>query len=189
MKKTILLICILLNQFIVISQNDTILQLFRTTYLGKQKITLQANIATIKDMVVRSDNNHYYLKKGTFGIADSMGIEVNSAQQIISILFTYEYAPDYSNDTAYIHELHKYQQLINSKGREYQYISKSKSIKVTRWEDKGTIFELIETRINNKTQAYSVIFDKELYYKKLKSCIDLNKSENSIEILKRLGLI
>ncbi len=110
-------------------------------------------------------------------------------QRIISILFVYEYAPDYSNDTAYIHELRKYQKLINSKGREYQYISKNKSIKVTKWEDKETIFELIETRINNKTQAYSVIFDKELYYQKVKACIDLNRNENSIELLKRLGLI
>lgn len=171
------------------SQNDTILKLFRSTLLGKQKITLQSNVSTIKGYAIKSDNNHYFLKKGTYGIADSIGIEVNSVQQIISILFTYEYAPEYSNDTAYIHELHKYQKLINSKGREYQYTSKNISIKVTKWEDKGTIFELIETRIDNKTQAYSVIFDKELYYKKVKSCIDLNKSENSIELLKRIGLI
>jgi hypothetical protein len=191
MKKNLaIIIIVFLSHSLLISQNDTILKLFRTTYIeNKQKITMLESIETLKNVTLKNGNNHYSLKKGTYLVADSISIELNNLEQIISISFFYDYAPDYSNDTAYIHELHKYQKTINSKGREYQYISKSKSIKVTKWEDNATIFELVEVIINNKKQVYSVIFDKNFYYKKVKSCIDLNKNENSIELLNRLGLI
>ncbi len=189
MKQTLTSLLFFLFSNVMLSQNDTILKLFRTTFLGKQKISLQSNISTLTGFAIKSNSSNYYLKKGSFGIADSIGLEINNAQQIISILFVYNYAPDYSNDTAYIHELRKYQELINSKGREYKYFSKSRSIKVTKWEDKATIFELVEVITNGKIEIYSVIFDSELYFKKLKNCVDLKKSENSIELLKRLGLI
>lgn len=166
------------------SQSDTLLKIFRTAQIkNNKKLSLQANIDPLKDVTIKSDGEHYYLKKDSYNIVDSIGIEVNAAKQIIALSFLYGY------DTAYVHELRKYQKLMNSKGQEYLYYSKNKSIKVTKWEDQATIFELTEVIIDGKRQVYSVLFDSELYMKKFKERMDLRKNENSIELLKRLGLI
>lgn len=174
---------------VLFSQNDTMLKYFRTTMLqGKQTISMQESVLKLKDVTVKVDNHNYYLKKGVFGVADSVAIEVNNEQKIIALSFFYDYAPDYSNDTAYIHELRKYYKIMNSKGKEFHYTVKDKSINVTKWENKNTIFELVELTINGRVRVYSTVFDSELYYKKIKGCIDVKKNENSIELLKRLGL-
>jgi hypothetical protein len=47
---------------------------------------------------------------------------------------------------------------------------------------------LVEIRKKGETIVYSVIFDRELYYKKMNGCFDLNRIDNSIELLKGLGL-
>ncbi|MBA2613373.1 MAG: hypothetical protein H0U95_15505 [Bacteroidetes bacterium] len=80
MKKALILTYFLLQYLIGSSQNDTILKLFRTTFLGKQKISLQSNISTLTGFAIKSNSGKYYLKKGSYGIADSIGIEVNKAQ-------------------------------------------------------------------------------------------------------------
>ena len=183
----ILFTILLFNYFVSNSQNDTILKLFRTVSLGKNKIYLQSDISKLSDITRQLNKDYYSLKKGSFGVADSMALEVNNNKQIIAIIAAYDYAPEFSNDTAYIHEQRKYQKIIST-GKEYQFISQQKSIRVRRWHDSKTIFELVEIRENNKTMSYSVIFDKELYYKKYKGCFDLNKIDNSIELLKILGL-
>lgn len=175
------------SYFISNSQNDTALKHFRSVHLTKHKIILQSNINKLKDISRQLDSNYYVIKKAYYGVADSMVLEVNSNKQIIAIIIAYEYAPEFSNDTAYIHEQRKYQKII-SIGKEYQFISKEKSIRVTKWHDSETIFELVELRDKNKTLAYSVIFDKELYYKKYNGCFDFSKIENPIELLKNLGL-
>lgn len=171
------------------SQNDTILKLFRTTHVGKgRKVNLQANIETIKDIAIKDQNNQYHLKKGSFGIADSINIEVNDSKKIIGISFLYNYDTALVHETAYIHELKKYQSLINSTGKEFIYNSKEKTIRVNKWEDKATRFELIEIIENGKRTTYSVIFDNELYMKKLANSVDLSNNDISFELVKRMGL-
>jgi len=179
--KNLIVIAILLICKISTAQNDTILKLFRsTTIQNKQKITLQSNIETLKNVTDKKDDAHYYLKKGTYVKADSIVIEVNKSKQIMAIKFRYEV-----NDTPYIDEIPFFQKTLNSKGTEFKYTSKNKSISVTKWEDSTTIFELAEVIIDGKKQTYSVIFDRELYFMKY---VGLNKNENSIELLRFLGV-
>ena len=162
--------------------------LFRTVNINKHKLSLQTDIGKLADVTKQLNEDYYIIKKNTFSVADSMALEVNNNKQIIAIIISYDYAPEFSNDTAYIHEQRKYQIILNSIGKEYQFISKEKSIKVRKWHDNKTIFELVEIRKKGKTLVYSVIFDKELYYKKMNGCFDLNRIDNSIELLKGLGL-
>lgn len=169
------------------AQNDTILKLFRTTYVGKErKISLQSNIETIKDIAVKEGNNSYILKKGTYGIADSIGLKVNNLKQVMAVSFVYNYDTSIVHETMYVHELKKYQKLINSTGSEFQYNNAGKSVKITKWYDSKTTFELIEIIDNGKLKVYSVIFDNELNYKKYKG-IDFKKNTTSLELLNLLG--
>ncbi len=168
------------------TQNDTILKLFKTTQLGKTKVSLRQNIEELKEISVKDPNNFYHFKKDSYGVADSIWVEVNKSKQIIAIYFSYDYAPEYSNDTAYIHELHKYQKIISPNGKEFVYTSQTVSYKITKWEYKTVRFELIEVNKAGKKRTYSVIFDNELYFQKLNGYKG-NKSETSIELL-RLGL-
>lgn len=191
MKKSpkFILFVILLNSIWCTAQNDTILKLFRTTHVGKDgKVSLQANIETIKDIAVKDAGNNYHLRRGSFGIADSIWIEVNNLKQIIGVAFLYNYDTAIVHETQYVHELKKYQKLIESLGKEYKYSTNTKSITITKWEDKSTRFELIEIVEQGKRTTYSVIFDNELYFKKMKGSINLNKHDNSIELLKIIGV-
>lgn len=78
---------------------------------------------------------------------------------------------------------------------EYQYTSPSLSMKVTKWEDDLTVFELIYIKHDKVpcppkcyVEVYSVIYDKEYYYNKLRPHVDIKKNDYSIEILKKMGL-
>jgi len=182
MKTVFTLITILCASF-AYAQNDTLLRIFRTVHLhNSRKMPIQSTIDKYSDIVVKVNKNNYYVKKSAYEIADSMGVEVNNEQKIIAVLFSYNY------DTAYVHEQHKYQKMI-SPGKEFSYNSNARNIRVTKWYDTNTTFELIEIIENGKKQIYSVIFDNELYYKKYSSCIDLKRHENSIELIKLLGVL
>lgn len=170
------------------SQNDTILKLFRSVGIANdRKLIMEANISTIGDITRNLGNSYYSVKKGAYRVADSMALEVNKEKKIIGIIACYDYAPEYSNDTAYIHEQRKYRKII-SQGVEFQYSSPNKTIRVTKWAYKTTTFELIEVVTNGKKEIYSVIFDVELNYQKYKNVIDLKKNNVSLELLKRTGL-
>ncbi len=181
MRKSLLIIIGLLPA-LTFAQNDTLVKLFRKVQFHKKDIVLADNIQKFKDIVVKDNSSNYHLKKGSFGVADSISLEVNSADQIVAFRFFYNYEPEFSNDTAYIHELRKYQKIINAKGREYTYSSAQIAYKVTKWEEKQTAFELIEVTSNGKKKTYSVIFDKAPYNKRL-NCSDAKGSETSLEIL------
>ncbi len=190
--KTKLIVTIFLNVLfqLTFSQTDTVVKLFRTTNLsGKNKITMAANIESLKDITIKDKGNFYHLKKDSYGVADSIWMEVNEGKQIIGLYFAYQYEPEFSNDTAYIHELHKYQKIMNSKGKEYVETANGKAIRITKWEEPNTRFELVELTQNGKKKVYSVIIDNALYFKKIKSKADLKKNNTSIELLKWRGTV
>lgn len=167
---------------------DELLKMFHTVYLGKDKsIQLQKDISSLDGITNKISSNFYSIKKGSFGVADSMAVEVNSDNKIIAITAAYEYEPEFSNDTAYIHELHKYQKLLCKKGKEYEGKNTGASFKVTKWEAGNIIFDLVEVNKGGKKKCYSVIFDRDLYFKKLKPIIDLNGKDISIELYNRIG--
>lgn len=190
MKNILLIISILLSSKISTSQTDTVVKLFRTTHLsGKNKIVMAANIESLKNITIKDNDNFYHLKKDSYSVADSIWLEVNDAKKIIGIYFGYQYEPEFSNDTAYIHELHKYQKVMNSPGKEYVETANGRTIRITKWEEPTTRFELVELTDNGKKKVYSVIFDNSLYFKKVKSKIDLKKNNTCIELLKWKGSI
>jgi hypothetical protein len=150
MKFFFTLILIFFGRQIIIAQNDTMLKLFRTTTIqNQQKISLRSNIETLKDVADKRDIGHYYLKRKTYKKADSILIEVNNANQIMAVKFVYEH-----DDTPYADEIPFFQKIINSKGTEYKYSSKNKSISVTKWQDKSTILELAEIIIGEKNKPF-----------------------------------
>lgn len=164
------------------AQNDSILELFKSTQLsGKKKLELQANISTIEDIVIKDSETRYHLKKESYGVADSISLEVNSKRQINAIYFYYEYAPEFSNDTAYIHELRKYKSVISPNGKEQEVSYKNGAIRITKWESKNVIFELVEITEKGKKKAHSRIIDKKLF-SRLNT--DLKK-ENSLSDAKK----
>lgn len=169
------------------AQNDTVVEMFRKVQFHKKEIGLTAQVDKYADIAIKISPRFYYLKKGSFSIADSIALEVNAANQIIAFRFFYDYAPEYSNDTAYIHELHKYQKIMNSAGREYHYTSVNISIKVTKWEAKNTMFELVEITKNGKKKVHSVIFDKAPYFKTLR-CGEIKNKDNATEMLNLIGV-
>ncbi len=182
----IITLLLLLSQ-VSFSQNDTMLKYFRVTNLAKGKIALQADIETVKDIVVKDDAEHYHLKKDSYSNADSIGIEVNKDNKIVSITFRYDYSPEYSNDTAYIHELHKFQRIIASKGKEFKQSYKNKSVTVNKWEDGKTIFELVEVVRNGKKQkVYSTLFDIQLIEANSEIKAERKKKDRPITIVKEL---
>ncbi|MGZ4044597.1 MAG: hypothetical protein ACXVO9_15435, partial [Bacteroidia bacterium] len=122
----------------------------------------------------------YSLKKGTFSVADSMAVEVNDVGQIMTIMCFYNYEPEFSNDTAFIHEQRKYRKIISGNDCEYNYSDKHQTIKVAKWLSANTMFEIVEAVVNGKKKIYSVIFDAQLYSEKYRV-----GSAHSWEISKR----
>lgn len=182
MRNPLFIAVIVLSPLFVCAQQDSLVKLFRKVQFHKKDIQLTDNVQKFKDIVIKDDPTNYHLKKGSFGVADSICLEANPGGQIVAFRFFYNYEPEFSNDTAYIHELHKYQKIINSKGREYTYSSGKVGYKVTKWEEKQTAFELIEVTRNGKKSTYSVIFDKAPYIKKL-NCSEPKCTDTSLELL------
>lgn len=167
---------------------DELLKLFHTVYLSNDhSIQLKKDISSLNGLTNKLSDNFYSIKKGSFGVADSMSVEVNKANEIIAITAAYNYEPQYSNDTAYIHEQRKYNGLLCKNGKEYSYSGKDTTYKVTKWEAGNIIFELMEATIKRKKETYSVIFDKELYQLKLNPIVDISGKDLSIEIGNRKG--
>jgi hypothetical protein len=148
---------------LLFSQKDTMLKYYRNISINKNKINLQGTIQPLANVIIKDKANKYHLKKGTFEVADSIWMETNQKNQIISVNFSYNYEPEFSNDTAYIHEQRKFRKLIASKGKEFLYSSSNTQLKVTKWEDQRTTFELAELIENGKRLVFSVVFDKEYY--------------------------
>jgi len=166
---------------------DELLKMFHTVYLSdKHTIQLKKDVSTLSGIINKLPNNYYSLKKGSFGVADSMAVEVNKDNQIIGITAAYNYEPEFSNDTIYIHEQRKYNGMLCKNGKEYFYTGKDTSFKVCKWEAGNIAFELMEAIIKGKRQTYSVIFDKELYYQKLKP-IEISGKDIAIELENRRG--
>lgn len=178
-----------LEQFLdTMPKCDELLKLFNTVYLSNEhSIQLKKDISSLNGLTNKLSDNFYSIKKGSFGVADSMSVEVNKANEIIAITAAYNYEPEHSNDTAYIHEQRKYDELLCKNGKEYSYSGKDTTYKVTKWEAGNIIFELMEATIRRKKEIYSVIFDKELYQQHLSPIADISGKDLSIEIENRKG--
>jgi hypothetical protein len=171
------------------TQSDTLLSAFRSVNISKgKKVKLQASMTELTEISKKVNKNLYILNKEAFNYVDSLGIEVDDKNKIIALTFLYGYDSAYVHEEVYYHEQKKYKKLIAAEGKEYKFKSDNFSIRVNRWEDKETIYELIETIKNGKLMVYSRIFDKKLYYQKYSKLINLSKGDNSIELLRRIGV-
>jgi len=151
------IVFVLFFQFKVIAQvSDTAINKMRSVRIKGNKIELQLPIEKLKDITVKSNADHYYLKKGTFGGADSIDIKITKNKQITCISFFYDTVSTYE------YEVNLFNKHLNLIGKEAQLKSGKKKIKTTKWEDKYTMFEMIEVREGNKWKLHSVITDKSL---------------------------
>lgn len=176
----------LLPHFVLALGSDSLLKNLRSVPISNgRKIILQSKIETLKEVSIKKNNSHYQLKKGSFSQSDSIELEVNKTNQIIATYFYYDSTLVYN----YSNRVEAFTQHFKSGGKEIQFISQNNSVKVTKWEDLRTIFELVEVTKNNSIFFYAVTFDKELYLKGIKSNIDFKKNDNSLELLKILGLL
>lgn len=146
---------------------------------------MRSNIETLTGITFKKSNNLFKLKKGSFNQADSIDLEVNKAKQIIAAYFYYDSIFVYGYDN----RVEAFTKHFNFDGKEFQFTSKDRVIKVTKWEDPITIFELVEITKNKIPFFYGVIFDKDLYLKEKNLKINLKRNDNSLELLKVLGLI
>lgn len=145
------------------TERDTVFNRFRSINIQNQRtISLQSNIDNIKDVVVKSSYDHYYLKSGTFIRADSIDLEVNLDNKITAITFFY--------DTTYSSKKSIYNKPLGA-GKEFLFSSEDVTFKCTQWEDKLTTFELVEVTSKGKVHVYSVIFDKAMFVGKYKNCL------------------
>lgn len=170
-----------------VPQCDELLKLFHTVYLSnKHSIQLKKDISSLNGLTNKLPKNIYSIKKGSFGVADSMSVEVNDKNQIIAITAAYNYEPEFSNDTIYIHEQRKYNGMLCKEGFEYSYTAPDTLLKVCKWDAGNIAFELMEATIKGKKETYSVIFDKELC-SKVMDTKDNSGKDISIELHRRKG--
>lgn len=135
--------------------NDTAINKMRTFKIRNgNTVSLQAPIDKLKEITVKSKPDHYYLKKGTFGGTDSIDIQVNKNKQIIAVSFFYDTVSTYS------YEVDLFNKHLNLIGKENQVNSGKKKIKTTKWEDKFTVFEMVEIKEGNKWKLHSVLTTK-----------------------------
>jgi len=145
------------------TERDTVFSRFRSINIqNSQNISLQSDISSIKDVAIKSSYDHYYLKPGSFIRADSIDIEVNLDNKVLAITFFY--------DTSYTYKKSIYNKPLGA-GKEFLFSSEDLTFKCTQWEDKLTVFELVEVTSKGKVQVYSVIFDKALFVGKYKHCL------------------
>jgi hypothetical protein len=181
MKKIIITLISLYTYSCVEQKNDSLVIDFRTVPISNgQKLTLQSNISTIKDIAIQGRPEHYYLKKGTFAGCDSIDVEVNNENKIIALSFFYDSTYTYKEQIeTFTEKLHK--------GKEIKDVEVL--MKVTKWQDRLTTFEIIErTNSKGKKTIYSAMFDKELFFKKIPAAGTPTFSESSFEILRALNV-
>jgi hypothetical protein len=161
---------------------DTLIIKFRTVPISSgRKMALQSDIATLKEITIKSLKDHYYLKKGTFAGCDSIDIEVNNLNKIVVQSFHYD------STYKYLEEIESFDGIFG-KGKEYQYANAEISIRATKWQDRLTAFEMVEVRRKGKIKCYSIMFDKELFLKKKQVGKTTKYLENSFEILRVLNV-
>src|SRR5437588_821516 len=98
MKKNLCFIFVLfISYFSACSQvNDTALYNVRNFHIKKKRIvSIQAPIDGLKDIALKSNDNHYYLKKEAFAGVDSIDLEVNNANQIAMVTCFYDSVTTY----------------------------------------------------------------------------------------------
>jgi hypothetical protein len=176
---SVLFTLVFLSQFVIcqMTERDTVFNRFRSVNIqNKRSISLQSSIDNIKDAVIKSSYDHYYLKQGSFIRADSVDIEVNNNNLVVAITFFY--------DTTYNSIKILYDKPLGT-GKEFFFSSEAFSLKATKWEDKLTVFELIEFASNGQVQVYSVIFDKALFLGKYKNCAGAFNTDYPGELLRR----
>lgn len=136
----------------LISQNnDTLIIKFRKVPISNGlSIELGEKINTLKNAVVKISKNNYYLKKGTFGGADSITISTNNNLDIISASFFYDSTFTYKKQIEVFTEfLGKGNENIKN---EFQY--------QTTWEDILSIFEVVYNESKKGHNVFSILIDK-----------------------------
>jgi hypothetical protein len=186
--KNLLVIIVLFGFNSELFAQDSLLAAFRSVHISNGKdVGLSTNIVEIKNISRKIDAENFVLNRDAFNYVDSFGIEVNQKNQIIALTFHYGYDSAYVQESVFFHEQKKYRKMLSANGKEYGFKSDNLSVRVNKWEDKSTIYELIEYISKGQLTVYSRIFDKELYYQKYSKKNNLDCQDNSLELLRVMG--
>ena len=132
--------------------SDTALINVRNFRIKKKRIvSIQAPIDVLKDITIKSNDNHYYLIKGAFVGVDSIDLKVDSTNRIEKVTCFYD------SLTTYKYIVKAFNKHLKYKGKKTKFENK----RSTTWEDKSTLFEIIEVRTGNKRKVYCEIKDRE----------------------------
>src|ERR1700758_669784 len=138
---TVIILAISSGPGLIAQESDTAINKMRSFRIrNKILISLQEPIENLKEITIKSKADHYYLKKGTFGGTDSIDIRINEKNQIANVTFFYDTVSTYS------YEIDLFNKHLNLIGKETQHNSGKRKSKITKWEDKFTVFEMIEIR-------------------------------------------
>lgn len=131
--------------------SDTALINVRNFRIKKKRIlSLQSPIENYQDIVVKSNDTHYYLKKEAFVGVDSIDLKINMKNQIEKVTCFYDSLTTFKDIVKAFDDHLKY------KAKQ----TKSENIRKAKWEDKNTMFEIIETKSGKKRQVYCEITGK-----------------------------
>lgn len=180
-----LLIVTLIITSVAVCQNDTsdLKIAFRDIQINDGLIIrLQAKSSTLKSVTVESSKDHFYLKKGTFALTDSIDIEIDRSKRIVASSYFYE-------PSAVFNEICDPFKAYITDFSTYYYKSDSLEMTVVKWIDRLTAFEIIEYKTPQKSYVYSVLFDLKLYSKKHENDRLFDTQNFSLEIARILSLI
>ncbi|MBI3235363.1 MAG: hypothetical protein HYZ42_15230 [Bacteroidetes bacterium] len=168
-----------------LSQNDTSdLKIdFRDIQINNGLfIRLQAKSSTLKSVAVESSKDHFYLKKGSFALTDSIDIEIDRSRRIVASSYFYE-------PSAVFNEICDPFKAYVTDFSTYFYKSDSLEMTVVKWIDRLTAFEIIEYKTPQKSYVYSVLYDLKLYSKKHENDRLFDSRNFSLEIARVLSSI
>lgn len=145
-------------------------------------IRLQAKSSTLKSVAIESSKDHFYLKKGSFALTDSIDIEINRSNRIVASSYFYE-------PSAVFNEICDPFKAYVTDFSTYYYKSDSLEMTVIKWIDRLTAFEIIECKTPQKSYVYSVLYDLKLYSKKHENDRLFDTQNFSLEIARVLSSI
>lgn len=130
------------------------IEIFRTVTINNgESVSLGEDFSRISDLF-ESVGDMYGLKKGLYGGAEKIRVQVGDGQRIKAIHFIYGDKKDFRASVKG-YEL----SLGKPTGEQNKNFSNLKFRKIF-WEDTGTRFEMIEREQNGKVSVSSILFDK-----------------------------
>jgi hypothetical protein len=150
----ILILTLLVTATVIFAQTKSS-PIFRTITIGSgdRTISLGGEVSKVGDLLVKTETG-YSLKPNAFGGAKTINILLTKENRVRAMFFEYETEEDFEGKVvSYIESLGK-----PSSWRFFD--SLSLQAEVVTWEDAETRFELVRRTEQEKSFAFSALYDK-----------------------------